>query len=259
MHPSAKIWLPALLAALLVAGACDPPRSAAPVESPSRAEHDAAHALAAQITAIATAPTSANALLDALDPAPLLTLLAPAGFPAPEPFGIHGSAPTVNAALTDCLLATDSAATLSECELGEHVIDGTWSLRQNGTHTELTDVFVLGPGQHGSLWLDARLYGADAALSAPASIESIHGTIDGTIELSLMWTVDGKDHTLDVSIDVEGLLPPPYGTPTGAHTAPSCVFGGALTISDGAGQSDNRQTTLWFGPGCGDVQISRGL
>jgi hypothetical protein len=283
---SANRWLPRALApvlglgvglsVLLALGACEDPRPAPAPEAASaavsHAEREAARALLTQLTAIATPPARADMLLHAIDVSALMALMVP-----PEvPFISPGAPPAAAAELTDCLLSTGSAATLSECELGDHVIDGTWSLQYPAAHTELVDVFVVGPRDHGSLWIDARLTVAERVMDSLPDMPTVRG-IDGDIEISLMWAADNREYALDASIHVDGLaidpgLGPGLGSGLGSGLGagevaleqadelgprPVCAVGGAVTIRSNLSTGDQSRVTVWLGPGCRDVHVVR--
>jgi hypothetical protein len=251
------------LGIVLGAAACDEPRPGPLPElaAVSHAEREAARALMAQITAIATPPARADTLLHAIDVSALMALMVP-----PEvPFLPPSASPAASGVLTDCLLSTGSAATLSECELGDHVIDGTWSLQYPAAHTELVDVFVVGPRDHGSLWIDARLTVAERVTDSPPDMPSVRG-IDGDIEISLMWSADHREYALDASIHIDGLAADPGLGPAGEfaleHAEESgprsvCAVGGVVTIRGSVSTGERSRVTVWLGPGCRDVHVVR--
>jgi hypothetical protein len=253
----------------LGASACEEPRPG-PAPEPasaaaSQAEREAARALLTQITAIATPPARADMLLHAIDVGALMALVVPPDVPFTPPDASRAAA----GSLADCLLSTGSAATLSECELGDHVIDGTWSLQYPATHTELVDVFVVGPRDHGSLWIDARLTVVERAMDSLPDMPSVRG-IDGDIEISLMWSADHREYALDASIHVDDLAVDPG--PGLAPEAPTdvalehgeepgpralCAVGGAVTIRGSISTGEQSRVTVWLGPGCRDVHVVR--
>lgn len=246
---------PLLGVIVLGAGACEDPRSGAAPEATSHAERDAARALLAQLVAIASPPERADTLARAVDAGALMALVAPPGVPFSPPSAAGAGA------LADCLLATGSAATLSECELGDHVIDGTWSLQYPAAHTELVDVFVVGPRDHGSLWIDARLAVTERIMDALPEMPAVR-SIDGDIEISLMWAADNREYALDASIHIDGLAIDPAGDPALEHDGelarPVCAIGGAVTIRAAMSTDEQSRVTMWFGPGCRDVHVARG-
>jgi hypothetical protein len=227
------------------------------------AERENARALLAQLTAIATPPSDPDTLLRALDVSALLALMVPPEVPLLPPSG----SPAATDALSGCVLTTGSAATLSECELGDHVVDGTWSLQYPATHTELVDVFVVGPRDHGSLWIDARL--RERITDSLPDMPQLR-SIDGNIEISLMWSADNREYALDASIHVDGLTidtgsAPAAGSGPDADFAPEhgdmrgpgCAVGGTITIRATVSTGDHSRATVWLGPGCRDVQVVR--
>jgi hypothetical protein len=211
-------------------------------------------ALLTQITAIATPPAHADTLLQAADMTSLLQLVAPPDLPflAPSaPAGIPGE-------LSDCLLTTGSAVTLTECELGDHVIDGTWSLQYHAAHTELVDVFVIGPDHHGSLWIDARLTVAERVMEALPDMPPVKG-IDGDIEISAMWAAGARDYALDASIHIDGLAIEPAvdGTLDTMGQPSPCAVAGTITVQGSLSTGEQRRATVWLGPGCRDIHVTR--
>lgn len=229
-----KVFLAVSLAALV---ACDGSGQSA-VEPAAAQERDAARSLVGQIAAITEQPTKADKILQAADFSAWLVLAAPSTPPVIPPWGVVS-----DNALTDCLLATGTAATLTECELGDHIIEGTWSVHHQRTHTQLVDVFVDGAGQRGSLWIDANV--SLAATPAGATADTLSSsTLDGLIEVSLMWNTGGRDRALDARIRIEGLT----------MESPDCATAGTVTIDN---TSNGSTATLWFGPTCRDIHISR--
>lgn len=205
------------------------------VEPATAQERDAARSLVGQIAALTEQPTEVAKILQAADFSAWLVLAAPSAPPTIPPWGS-----VADNALADCLLATSTAATLTECELGDHIIEGTWSVHYQRAHAQLVDVFVDGAGQRGSSWIDANVSLAAVPADAPLSAN----TLDGLVEVSLMWTTGGHDRALDARIRIEGLV----------VEGPDCATAGAVTIDN---TSDGSTTALWFGPTCRDVHISR--
>jgi hypothetical protein len=251
------------------ASACEEPRPGAAPEpanaATSQADREAARALLTQITAIATPPARADMLLHAIDIGALMALVVPPDVPFLPPDASLAAA----SSLADCLLSTGSTATLSECELGDHVIDGTWSLQYPATHTELVDVFVVGPRDHGSLWIDARLTVVERPMDSLPEMPSVRG-IDGDIAISLMWSADHREYALDASIHVDDLavdpgagLAPEVATDVAPEHAegpgprPLCAVGGAVTIRGNVSTGEQSRVTVWLGPGCRDVHVVR--
>lgn len=273
---SAYKWLPRRLAPRFVTGlvsglvsgmiaglglgACDEsrpgPATAVATAVVSDAQRAAARALLTQVTAIATPPAHADTLLQATDVTPLLQLLAASELPFLAP-----SAPDFPGELSHCLLTTGSAATLTECELGDHVIDGTWSLQVHAAHTELVDVFVIGPDHHGSLWIDARLAVAERVMEALPDTPPVKG-IDGDIEISAMWAARDRDYALDASIRIDGLAiersaDAALDSFDAAGLRAPCAVAGTITVHGKLSTGEQRRVTVWLGPGCGDIHIAR--
>ncbi len=268
---SANKWLPPRLVPGLVTGlvaglglglgACDESRPGPATELAtavvSDAQRAAVRALLTQITAISTLPAQANTLLQAADVTPLLQLVAAPDLPFPAP-----NAPAdFPGELSDCLLTTGSAATLTECELGDHVIDGTWSHQYHAAHTELVDVFVIGPDHHGSLWIDARLTVAERVIEALPDMPPVKG-IDGDVEISAMWAASDRDYALDASIRIDGLAIEQAADaaldPSDIMAQPSpCAVAGTITVHGSLFTGEQRRVTVWLGPGCHDIHIAR--
>jgi hypothetical protein len=221
-----------LLSAALLSG-CEVVRSG---QVASELEREAARDLVAQLTAIAAQPVDAPSILEAASFMPLVTLVAPPGTPVPVLAG-NASDPG------DCLLATSTSATYSQCEIADHVIDGTWSAQLSRVRAEFVDVFVVGPGVHGAVTIEANL--------------SAGNEISGQLEAGLTWSAGPGDHVLDATMRIEGLV----------IEGPRCATAGTIVISTTLGTSSGAPgatlgdapttTTLWFGPGCQDVLIAR--
>ena len=253
MNTVAKLSKALLAFVLATLSACDSAGQGA-VEPAGEPERRAAHGLIGQIMAIAEQPGDAARLLQASDFTPLLSLVTSSPSSLPTPLVTRKLAALPSNALAGCLLAAGTAATLTECELGDHAIDGTWSMQHQRVHAELVDVFVVGDGGHrGSLWIDANLSAAGAPLAdgtAAGDMATLLGAavpVEGSIEVSLMWTTAGQDHALDASLRIEGLV----------VEGPACATAGTITISGRLTDAANTTTTLWFGPTCRDIHLSR--
>jgi hypothetical protein len=199
---------------------------------PTQPERDAAQGLAAQLAALAAQPVDAGSLMQVMDVVPLLTLITAEGTP--------GSLPTALAEgeLDACVWASDEVAIYTGCDLGGHIVEGTWSAQmrspqQTRVHAELVDVFMDSPYAHGSVSLDTRL-SAGAELS-------------GSVNVGVLWTAGDGEMTLDAAIRVDGLV---IGDSDG------CATGGTITITSRVSDGPPALTTVWFGPGCGDVHIA---
>ncbi|GAB4570597.1 MAG: hypothetical protein Tsb0020_25500 [Haliangiales bacterium] len=266
-----------MFALLLAAGclsACGDTRSAPAAEHATRplddAELRAQAALLAQLDTTLQAPVDAAAVARLIDPSALLTLAGVTPPPAPAAPALvdlqrgqrgHQArarrwAPRADTALPrfasrGCVLSSDDSITLAECAIGPHVVEGSWSRRPDGAHVELTDVFVTSHDQHGSLWLDSRL-SARLGAGDEQLVE-----LDGALEVSVTWSVAGRDHSVDVSVAIEQLVLA-YSSPAPplAHSL-RCVYSGRVSIDSAQLTAPNTHTTLWFGPGCGEVSLAR--
>jgi hypothetical protein len=217
----------ALIVSATLLGGCEAVRSG---HVASELEREAARDLVAQLGAIAAQPVDAPTLLAAANFMPALTLLVPPGTPVAMPGGDLASSDPGG-----CLLATRTSATYSQCELADHVVDGTWSAQLNRVHAELVDVFVVGPGVHGSIAVEANLSGSSE--------------LSGQLEAGLMWSVGDGDYVIDALLRIEGLV----------LDGPRCAIAGTIAITGAFGGPVGHApatTTLWFGPGCHDVLIA---
>lgn len=198
-----------------------------PGHAPSQVEREAAYALVDQLVSLAAQPNDAHELVAALSMGPVVTLTTPAGTLL--------SAPTqapVTRDLGDCLITTKTSITYTECEVGGHLVEGTWSAQSTQVHATLADVFVAGPGSHGFASVDATL----------ASETELSGMLD----LDLMWTAESNDYSLDALIRADSIV----------VERPGCVSSGTLTVTSRFGGAPASTTTLWFGPGCSDLSVS---
>ncbi|ACY15649.1 hypothetical protein [Haliangium ochraceum] len=231
-------------------------------ELPDERQQIAASALALHLGAVATiaeASSSAaqqRALERALDLAPLLALVPPAaddGELPPAPAALPASARV----LERCLRGTPAAATLTECELGAHVVDGTWSAQYRAAHLDLVDVFATASGRHGSLWFDARLWASERAAEWLPLMPTLL-SIDGELDIGLMWSASGREHSLDLSLHIDGLaLDATAPNGRAGDPAEPCIAAGVVTIDASTGAADRRRTTLWFGPSCGEIHMTQ--
>lgn len=218
----------AVLLALALAG-CEDVR---PGQVATELEREAARDLVAQLAAITAQPTDASGILDASSFAPIITLVAPPGTPLAMPGN-----EVRNLDSSACLIATGTSVTYSQCTIADHVVDGTWSAQLSRIHATLVDVFVVGPGVHGSVAVDANL---------------AHGTeLSGTLDTGIMWSVGNGDYVMDASMRIDGLLLDGPRCATAGSIAITGWFGGWL------GDAPATTLTLWFGPGSQDISISR--
>lgn len=205
-------------------------------------EREAARALVGQLIALSQRPDASANILTATDAAPLLSLIGSQSIALPPR---SHSSPMLKSR-GECFIATDTSATLSQCDFAEHVVDGTWSreaLKSQGNrvHAELVDVFVFGPESHGSVAIEANL--------------TIAGELSGTLDASIMWSMIHGESMFDVAVRADGLLIEGSDCASGGTITITATHSGAHHDSD---QSNHATTTsLWFGPGCQDVHIAR--
>lgn len=179
----------------------------------------------ASLVELGRTPRHGSVLLSAVDFAPALTLIGPDGLPVTLPSRRGDD-------LHACVVTTATATTFAECELHEHVVDGSVSHRADAITVELVDVFVVDEDSHGAATIDGWLERNGAALS-------------GTVDLDAVWTAGETDHVLDATLRLDALVIDRSG----------CAIGGTLTIT-GAIDSAESSRTLWFGPACGDLSIA---
>ncbi len=281
-----------MFALLLTAGylsACGDTRSTPAAERATRALDDtelrAQAALLAQLHTTLQAPVDAAAVARLIDPSALLTLAGVTPPPAPATTALttidrqrdqRGDnprarrwAPRADASLPrfasrGCVLSSGDSITLAECAIGPHVVEGSWSRRPDGAHIELTDVFVTSHDQHGSLWLDSRLsahlgvspHNLDLGPTAGTANDQLVA-VDGALEVSVTWSVAGRDHSVDVSVAIEQLMFAYAAPAPPLAEAPRCVYGGRVSIDSAQLTAPDTHTTLWFGPSCGEVSLVR--
>ncbi len=219
-------------------------------QSASTVESSAARALVSQLGTVATIPVAADELLLAVDTRSILALLPSPVAPDIPTIGDYSAS---FAGLDGCVIATDTSATFNECEIADHFIEGTWSTQAQRIHSELVDVFVAGPEQHGSVSLAASLTRRN---SSKSGLISGPLTISGSVELSVAWTTESTEHVLDATVRITDLSIDTSAAGAGCATAGTIVVSGR--IGDASfGDMALGTTTLWFGPGCRDIQISR--
>lgn len=220
-----------ICAAALLAVGCTDVRNGHP---PTESERLLVGQLTNQVRAVrdlSIHPDRSDYLLGTSTLPPVVGLLAPA---APMVYP-HASGTSLPA---ECLTRTATTATYTECEVGKHVVQGSLAALGDRVQAELVDVFILGASQHGTVSVDAALKRGSA--------------MSGTIELDAMWTVREVEQVLDAEIRVDGLT----------FDSSGCATGGTITVSGDLGRPPSTSTTrlsrtLWFGPQCGDLLVSR--
>jgi hypothetical protein len=218
------------LAIALAAVACGDVRPGLPATVAERlAARDLGHQLGSLVELARSGDqATADLLLAATDVGGVLTLTVPGELPllTPSRRGVGD--------LRDCVRATPTSATFTECAIGEHIVDGGLTFLGGRLGGELVDVFVLGPSSHGAATVDAKLSASD--------------TVSGTVNVDVMWTAANEEHVLHASIRVHDVV----------LDAARCPVGGAVTITTTFDDPSTRAvTTLWFGPTCGDLLIAR--
>lgn len=224
-----KLAITAVLATALMLAACaEDDRSSS---EPTTAERAAATTLIKQVRAIdglPAQPADTPQLLSASTFAPVVSMLAPVGLSVTLPGRDHVGD------LRPCITQTSDTVVYTDCEIAEHVIEGSVSGVDRRLKAELVDVFVLDPENHGAVTIKATLNNSD-------------NSIDGKLEVDVMWTAAGADNTVDATVRADRVVLDNSG----------CAVGGSLTISGHIGDSGSSTRTLSFGPGCGDVRIQR--
>ena len=212
-----------------------------PGQVASATERSAAQDLVTQISAMTSQrqPRVPGQFFQATDTQAISTLLA-----ITPPFmpSVRDAENLEHLDLTSCLIGSTAgtSATLTECKLAGHVLDGTWSTQGSRVHADLVDVFMSDAEPHGSVAL-----GADLAQTIDSDTGQITG-LNGSVELGMTWTADSRDHFLDVSIRVDNLV----------LDTPGCASGGTIIITGKHGDSALGPVTLSFGPSCQDIQVS---
>jgi hypothetical protein len=203
-------------------------------QPPTESERLLARQLADQVHAVRALsiyPDSSVHLVASATLPPVVGLLAPEA-PIVHPPEHEGRF------LDGCLTRTASTATYTECEVGKHVLQGSMAALGDRVQAELIDVFILGPSQHGTVNVDAHI--------------TRGANMSGTMELDAMWTVGEVEQVLDAEVRVDGLT----------FDASGCAVGGTITLTGDLGRPPSNSTarisrTLWFGPQCGDLLVSR--
>jgi hypothetical protein len=217
-----------LLVLLAIAVGCADVRDSAPVTERERA---AAVTLIAQVGSLRTLaddPTDRGVLLDAVRfdaAAELLAVRLPADlWPQRAP----------GAAMPDCITASLTTATYTDCEIEGHLIDGTIARAGPRVTAEVFDVFILDAGVEGVSAVEGSL-----VLSGRS--------IEGSLDIDASWRHEREDLPLDASASFDAVMLDDQGCPTGG----SVTLGGSL-----AGRTLATRT-LHFGPSCGELSSSR--
>ena len=200
-------------------------------------ERAAAAGMVSQLGALqllAHSPAHVPTLLRASSAASVIALFAPAGTPVLLP------SRQVTESLGSCLTDSASTATYRDCDLGEHMVDGSAVRTRDGAQAALTNVLIVGPSLHGAVRVDARL----------ATRHPSDDAISGGVEVDAHWTVGDDEQVLDAELTLSGLRVSPAG----------CGVGGSVTLSgtlhQGSELIGRTSSTLNFGPSCGDLHVS---
>ncbi|MEM9494223.1 MAG: hypothetical protein AAGC55_34070 [Myxococcota bacterium] len=216
-------------------------------------EGEAARALSAQLVTVVMQPERSDHLLIAADAEPILTLLIPPGTPMvlPDALPSEGMGRTAGStnSLGDCMITGQQSATYADCDVAGHIIDGTWSEHlsnaQSSIHAEMSDVLVAGSDGYWSVALDASLQRRTEPASGAESLRT-DLAIAGDLDVGVTWSAEGRDYFLDAAVRVDGLT-----------IVDDCAVAGTVTLTGKLGDAPVGPTTIWFGPSCGEVQISR--
>ncbi len=224
-----KVCTVTVLAAALALTACaEDDRSGQEATAKERA---AATSLVNQVRAIdtlAAQPGEAPQLLAASTFLPVVSMLAPDGMSVALPGRDHVRD------LRPCITQTSDTVVYTDCEIAEHVVEGSLSGLGERLKAELVDVFVMSPENHG-------------ASTVKATINSSNARIDGSLELDVMWTAAGTDNTVDATVQFADVVLDQAG----------CAVAGSITVSGHVGDQPNTTRTLSFGPSCGDLLVAR--
>jgi hypothetical protein len=144
--------------------------------------------------------------------------------------------------LGDCTAYTRDTAAYADCEIAEHLVEGNVSRHPGHVTAVLTDVFVRSERLHGAIHVDARVNRSSDGSS-------------GDVDYAALWeTPEGEEWTSQLTLRADGLILDETG----------CVTAGSLSITGATGRSSaarpgQRDATrvLSFGPGCGDLLVSR--
>ena len=211
---------------------------------PTETERAAALSVIDQVTSLrrlADDPTDRGVLLAAVRFDAVASLIDPNG----APIGWTQLPPGV--AMPDCITASLTTATFTECDVEGHMVDGTISHAGPRLNAEVIDVFMFDAGSRDGIEGATTLDGSLSVTPREAtSVPSI--VIDGALDLDATWTRRGEDYLLDAAVSFDTVVVDDRG----------CAVGGSLTASgkvSGSGLQAAR--TVQFGPECGEMTISR--
>ncbi len=217
-----------LATALALAACAEDERSG---HEPTAKERSAANDLIRQVSAIDALqiqPADAPRLLTATTFTPVLSMLAPDGLSVVLPGRDHVRD------LRPCITQTSDTVVYTDCEIAEHIVEGSVSGLERWFKAELIDVFVVSPENHG-------------ATTIKATFNTNGDSIDGTLELDVMWSAAGGDNTLDATVGIDNVILDGF----------DCAVGGSITMSGQVGDQPKQTRTLSFGPNCGDILVAR--
>jgi len=205
---------------------------------PTAKERAVATSLISQARAIDTLtsePADAPRLLTASAFSSVVSMLAPDGMSIALPGRDHVRD------LRPCITQTSETVVYTDCEIGEHIVEGSLSGLAQRLKVELVDVFVIGPENHGAATIKASI-NADTTNNSDEQTQ-----LDGTLELDVMWTASGTDNTMDASVRFADV----------ALDSSGCAVAGSISITGHVGDAPSTSRTLNFGPSCGDVRVAR--
>lgn len=200
-------------------------------QQPNAKERAAATSLVGQLRALDTMsvrPSEAPQVLAASRFAPLVSLLAADGTSIALPRRDHAGD------LRPCLTQTSDTVVYTDCEIGEHVVEGSMSGLGERVKADLVDVFVINPENHG-------------AVTIKATLNASGDEINGTLEVDVMWTAGNTDSTADASVRFTDVVLDSQG----------CAISGSISVKGHVGDQSDSSRTLQFGPNCGDLRVAR--
>ncbi len=198
---------------------------------PTSADRNTADILVDQIRSLqslAAHPDDTAELLEATNGLPATSILASHNF-------------QTQLDLPDCLVTTAESATFTDCQLGNHNLDGSLSFPPGRLSANLVHI-IAEPHENGVSTVQATLEGR-----TPHRLRIPHGlrTLNGTLEVSVIWSSKQGDESYDTLARIEELTLDSSGCPTG----------GVISVISTSSAADATQT-FWFGPSCGDLLVA---
>ena len=199
-------------------------------QQPTSKERVAAAGLVSQLRALdalTAQPAEAPNVLVASKFAPVVSMLAADGtsiaLPRRDSVGD----------LRPCMTQTSDTVVYTDCEIGEHVVEGSMSGLGPRVKADLVDVFVIDPENHG-------------ASTIKATLDASGDEITGTVEIDVMWTAGNTDNTADATVHFTGVVLDSSG----------CAVSGSLNVTGHVGNQTDSARTLQLGPTCGDLRVN---